>query len=216
MDIIDIFYAARNEDSAAPMAKYMKDQFPYLGIKSPEHRVLAKDFLKQREKDHAIDWEFIWKCFGLPEREFQYLGLGYLGTVKHLLTPADIGSLEKLVKTKSWWDTVDTINSYVGDICLRYPELKETLIPRWMADDNIWLKRISIDFQLKYKDKTDTRTLSRVILANTGTKEFFVNKAIGWALREFSKTDKEWVGKFIEDNKDVLSPLSIREGSKYV
>jgi 3-methyladenine DNA glycosylase AlkD len=78
LDIIETFYAARNEKNARPTEAYMKNQFPFLGIKTPEVRALAKDFLKERKKDKKIDWPFIWKCYGLPEREFQYLGLAYL------------------------------------------------------------------------------------------------------------------------------------------
>jgi 3-methyladenine DNA glycosylase AlkD len=216
MDIIDTFYAARNEEAAGPMAAYMKNQFAYLGIKTPEFRELTKDIRKEWKKDKEIDWPFVWKCYGLPEREFQYLGLSYLGTVVLLLTPDDVENLEKLITTKAWWDTVDTIDAYVGDLCLRYPVLKETVIEKWMVSDNIWQKRISIDFQLRYKEKTDTGVLSRAILQNAGTKEFFVNKAIGWSLREYSKTDGAWVRRFIDENRDKLSALSIREGSKYV
>lgn len=216
MDIIETFYAARNEKNARPMEAYMKNQFPFLGIKTPEVRALAKDFLKERKKDKKIDWPFIWKCYGLPEREFQYLGLAYLGAVVNLLTPGDKDALEKLITTKSWWDTVDVIDAHVGDLCLRYPELKETVIAKWMVSQNIWLKRVSIDFQLRYKEKTDTDILSRAILTNTGTKEFFVNKAIGWSLREYSKTNPDWVRLFIDTHRDRLSALSIKEGSKYV
>jgi 3-methyladenine DNA glycosylase AlkD len=216
MDIFETFYAARNEKNAVPMAAYMKNRFPYLGIKTPEHKALAKAFLKEKKKDKQIDWAFIWKCYDLPEREFHYLGLAYLIAVVKLLTPDDAGNLEKLITTNSWWDTVDSIDAIVGDLCLRYPELKETVITRWTMSDNIWLKRISIDYQLQYKEKTDTQMLSHAILTNVGTKEFFVNKAIGWSLREYSKTDKEWVRSFINDNSDKLSTLSIKEGSKYI
>ncbi len=216
MEIIDAFYAARNSDNAPAMAAYMKNQFSYLGIKTPERRELAKSFLKKRSKDAEIDWVFIWHCWQLPEREFQYLALSYLGRVEHLLTPDDAGSLEKLITTKSWWDTVDTISSFIGALALRYPEVKQTVIEAWCDSGNIWLKRISIIFQLRSKAQTDTDFLSRAILRNTGTGEFFVNKGIGWALREYSKTNPDWVRDFIGEHRDTLSALSIREGGKYV
>ena len=97
---------------------------------------------------------------------------------------------------------------------MKYPEVKESIISRWIKSDNIWLNRISIIFQLKYKEKTDTEFLSRAIIHNSKTDEFFINKAIGWALREYSKTNKEWVKEFIKCNE--LSKLSVREGSKYI
>ena len=150
----------------------------------------------------------------MPEREFQYVAIDYMITVKDKFTPDDMETIEKLILTKSWWDSVDAINIVVGHIAMKYPEVKEGILTKWMKSDNIWLNRVSIIFQLKYKEKTDTEFLSKAILHNSGTDEFFINKAIGWALREYSKTNKEWVKEFIESND--LSALSVREGSKYL
>lgn len=214
MDIIKLFYDNRNDVQAEPMAKYMKNNFPFLGLKTPERRVLAKDFFSERKKDNEVDWDFIFKCYDLPEREFQYLAIGYLDKVIGLLTPADMENIEKLIVTKSWWDSVDSIAPIVGEICNSYPEVKDDILTKWIYSDNIWLNRASIIFQLGYKEKTDTKLLKKAILANSQTTEFFINKAIGWALREYSKTNKEWVNEFIENNN--LSNLSVREGSKYL
>lgn len=214
LDIIQIFYNNRNEENAVPMAKYMKNQFPFLGLKKPDRTALSKGFLNEKKKDKEIDWDFIFRCYELPEREFQYLAIDYMSKVANLFQPDDIKRIEKLITTKSWWDTVDAISPIVGHIAMKYPEIKETILTKWMESDNIWLKRVSILFQLKYKDKTDTEFLEKAILKNANTNEFFINKAIGWALREYSKTNKEWVRSFIENNK--LSKLSVREGSKYI
>ena len=157
---------------------------------------------------------FIHKCFDMPEREFQYLAIDYMEKVIDLFKADDIFRIEELLVKKSWWDSVDAINKILGHIAMKYPQLKEDTISRWIKSDNIWLVRISIIFQLKYKEKTDTEFLSKAIKYNSGTKEFFIDKAIGWALREYSKTNKEWVRDFIENNQ--LSKLSIREGSKYI
>lgn len=214
MDIIQIFYKNRNEENAVPMAKYMKNQFPFLGLKKPDRTALSKGFLNEKKKDKEIDWDFIFRCYELPEREFQYLAIDYMSKVANLFQPDDMKKIEKLITKKSWWDTVDAISPIVGHIAMKYPEIKETILTKWMESDNIWLKRVSILFQLKYKDKTDTEFLKKAILKNANTNEFFINKAIGWALREYSKTNKEWVRSFIENNK--LSKLSVREGSKYI
>lgn len=214
MDIIQIFYNNRNEENAVPMAKYMKNQFPFLGLKKPDRTALSKGFLNEKKKDKEIDWDFIFRCYELPEREFQYLAIDYMSKVANLFQPDDMKKIEKLITKKSWWDTVDAISQIVGHIAMKYPEIKETILTKWMESDNIWLKRVSILFQLKYKDKTDTEFLKKAILKNANTNEFFINKAIGWALREYSKTNKEWVRSFIENNK--LSKLSVREGSKYI
>ena len=209
-----MFYNNKNEELAVPMAKYMQNKFPFLGIKTPERKELAKQFLNERKKDNIVDWDFIYKCFDLPEREFQYLAIAYLNTVGNLLTLDDMDNIERLITTKSWWDSIDSINPIVGYICLQHYEVKEKVVDKWIYSKNIWLKRASILFQLKYKEKTDTIFLKKAIVNNCDSDEFFVNKAIGWALREYSKTNKEWVKDFIENNG--LSKLSVKEGSKYI
>lgn len=214
MDIFNIFYSNRNEEQAIPMAKYMKNQFPFLGLKKPERLTLSRNFLKEKKKDAVIDWDFILKCYDMPEREFQYLAIDYMEKVKDLFTPEDMANIEKLLTTKSWWDSVDAINKVVGYVAMKYPYVKNDIILKWIKSENIWLNRISIIFQLSHKEKTDAEFLAKAILYNSDTKEFFINKAIGWALREYSKTNKEWVKEFIENNE--LSKLSVREGSKYL
>lgn len=214
MDIFETLYKNKNEEQAIPMAKYMKNLFPFLGLKKPERKALTKEFLKEKKKEAEIDWDFIFKCYELPEREFQYVAISYMNSNMNKFTPDDMGKIEKLLITKSWWDSVDSINKLVGNLAMKYPEVKEEIILKWMSSDNIWLKRISIIFQLSYKEKTDTAFLNKAILHNCNTSEFFINKAIGWALREYSKTNKEWVKEFIENHS--LSKLSVREGSKYI
>lgn len=214
MAIIELFYENKNDELALPMAKYMKNKFPFLGIKTPERKELAKDFLKDRKKDNEVDWDFVFRCFQLPEREFQYLAISYIDTVKNIFSINDMDNIEKLIKTKSWWDSVDSINPIVGHICLNNSDAREKYVDKWIYSESIWLKRVSILFQLKYKEKTDTEFLAKAILNNADTKEFFVDKAIGWSLREYSKTNKEWVREFI--NNSNLSKLSDREGSKYI
>ncbi len=214
MDIFEIFYNNRNEEQSKPMAKYMRYLFPFLGLKKPERAALSKELLKARKKDIKIDWDFIFKCYDLPEREFQYLAIDYMYKVKDLFIPDDMNNIEKLLTTKSWWDTVDSINKIVGYIAMKFPEVKENTILKWVESDNIWLNRVSIIFQLKYKEKTDTEFLKKAIIHNSDTTEFFINKAIGWALREYSKTNRKWVENFIEQNS--LDSLSVREGSKYL
>ena len=124
-------------------------------------------------------------------------------------------NIRRLAVTKSWWDTIDGLDRIVGDIALRYPEVNETLLA-WSVDENIWLRRIAINHQLLRKEKTNTALLEKIIACNLGQSEFFVNKAIGWSLREYSKTNTAWVRAFIEKYRDKLAPLSVREGSKYL
>ena len=103
----------------------------------------------------------------------------------------------------------------IGEITFHYPETKQVMLD-WSKDQDFWLRRIAIDHQLMRKEKTDTDLLEKVILNNLGQSEFFINKAIGWSLRNYSKVNPDWVGAFIDRYREQLSPLSIREGSKYL
>jgi len=214
MDIFEIFRNAADPVKAAPMSAYMRNQFSYLGISTPERKKLSQEFLKTL-KQNDIDWAFVLSCWEMPEREFQYLAVEYLTRQKAKLTDSDIPNLRILIITKSWWDTVDGLDVIVGDIALRHPEVSQILLT-WSTDENIWLRRAAIDHQLGRREKTDIRLLEKIIINNLGQKEFFIIKAIGWSLREYSKTNPEWVREFIERHREALSSLSIREASKYI
>ena len=214
--IFERFRAHSNASAARQMSAYMKDNFPFLGISTPARRALAKDFLKALCQSEVVDWPFVFLCFEQAEREFHYLALDYLVRVKTRIPRTDITKIERLIQTKSWWDSVDTLDQVVGRMMLAYPALKDSHVRKWMTAENIWLKRVAIDCQLTLKELTDTRLLADAIIANLGSKEFFVNKAIGWSLRDYSKTNRDWVAEFIAQHREHLSPLSIREGSKYL
>jgi len=211
--LFNILTENKNEDNAYYMSKYMKFKFPYLGIKTPERKALTKCILVEKSKSD-IDWNFVFDCFNKDEREFLYVGIDYLSRVKDKFIKDDIEHLEALALIKSWWDSIDSIAPLVGYMVMKHPELKEEKIALWIESDNIWLKRLSIIFQLKFKMDTDLKFLECAIKKNAFTGEFFVDKAIGWQLRELSKTNKEWVRQFMKENQ--LSKLSIREGSKYI
>lgn len=214
-ELITTFYANRDPQRAVGMAAYMKNQFSFLGIPRPDRSLLQKDFIKRARRDRKIDWQDIYRLWDLPEREFQYLALDYLVALKDKLQPADIYNLQTLILLKSWWDTVDKLAAIpVGSICLKHPEVVQNCLLPWADSDNIWLARTAILYQLKFKNNTDTDVLSLIIEQNSNSKEFFINKAIGWSLREYSKTNREWVRDFV--NTHTLAPLSVREASKYL
>jgi len=196
------------------MARYMRNQFPYLGIKTPERRELfrqhaASDLPSVPDTDRVV--RELWE---LPEREFQYAAIE-LVEKQALKLPEDFGStLHYLITSKSWWDTVDSLSKSVGLHFKRYPEAKEDWLPRWRQSDNIWLRRTALLFQLHYKEQTDFPLLCAIIKENLGSKEFFINKAIGWALRQFARQDSAAVKRFADSQK--LQPLSRREALKHV
>lgn len=207
--------AASSPVNATPMAAYMRDQFPFLGIKTPQRRELLKPLLAEARTEartQGIDRTFVEDCWQAPEREFQYAALDYLHALRRYLEPEDIDWLRDLIEEKSWWDTVDRLDTMVGEILWRNPN--DTLILDWAQDANMWVRRVAIDHQRPRKAETNTALLEEIITLNFGSREFFINKAIGWSLREYSKTDPAWVADFIARHSARMAPLSVREGSK--
>ena len=135
--------------------------------------------------------------------------------MQRFLAEDDISKLKELVLTKSWWDTVDILDKVIGSIIYNNKNLYPIIL-EWSKDDNIWLRRVAIDHQLLRKENTDEQLLEKILINNLNHKEFFVNKAIGWALRDYSKTNPQWVRNFIEVHKENMASLSIREASKYL
>ena len=205
----------QDSERAVSMAAYMRNQFPFLGIAATPRKLVAKSYFRIALQEHIIDFDFVEKCFQQQEREYQQLAVDYLLSIQNLLTPEDLNRIKKYIVTKSWWDTVDGLDGVVGNMTLRYPELKKVMV-EWSQTDNIWLRRVAIDHQLLFKNKTDTLLLAEIITNNFRTKEFFINKAIGWSLRDYSKTNPQWVKDFIQKHSSQMAPLSIREGSKYL
>lgn len=212
MDIIKIFKQNYNAKNAIPMSKYMKNLFPFLGIKKPDRVKLQKEFINHNKE--AIDWNIVKSLFKKEEREFHYLAIDYLIKRKELLKPKDLEKIKFLISYKSWWDSVDLITpNLIGTLIKNYPELKKEMII-WSKDENIWINRASLLFQLKYKNSLDIDLLKEIILNCKDKNEFFIDKAIGWILREYSKTNPKWVKDFVENRK--LSKLSVREALKHI
>jgi 3-methyladenine DNA glycosylase AlkD len=195
---------------------YLLNQFRFFGLQTPERRALCKTHYKTYPvKDLAELEKIVAACFELPEREYQYFGIELFAYHKKLWQADSIKLMEQCLVTKSWWDSVDHIASeWLGPYFKRFPEKIPAITGRWNRSSNIWLQRSSIMFQKAYKKDTDTALLSKYILHLKGSEEFFIRKAIGWALREYSKTDPDWVRNFVKKNK--LSPLSEREALKRI
>ena len=205
----------KNEEQAQKMSKYMLNKFEYIGIKTPKRRKIFKNFFKEYKNEEKIDWEFVNKCWENKYREFQYVAADYLKNMKDKLTIDDIPKFKQLILKKSWWDTIDNLDMTIGALALKDSNVNKILL-EWSLDENIWLKRIAIDHQLLRKEKTNTELLEKILKNNLGQTEFFINKAIGWALRDYSKTNPEWVKNFIEKNRENMAKLSIKEASKYL
>lgn len=203
-----------NADDARAMKAYMRGRFEFLGVKTPARRKAAKAFFK-KHGGADIDWRFVRQAWEHPFREMQYAALDYLETRKNLLRPGDLPQLKKLAQSKSWWDTIDFLDRLAGGIIAGFPETRPVIL-QWSRDEDIWLRRLAIDHQLLRKDQTDQHLLEQILVNNLDQTEFFINKAIGWALRDYSKTNPEWVKNFIRQHHGKMAPLSIREASKYL
>lgn len=215
-ELIRLFADNCNLENAGPMKKYMRNQFSFLGIKTPKRKELMKEFY---EKSGILKRDFqpifVLALWDQDEREFQYAALHYIEKSLRKLQKEDLPLMEKLITTKSWWDTVDVLAPKpVGKIAAESSEVISETIEGWAYGNHLWLRRSAILFQLKYKAQTNEELLYRYIKQNAEEKEFFIQKAIGWALREYSKTNPQSVKEFIESN--TLSNLSVREGSKYI
>ena len=211
-----LFEQNADPTQAAPMKKYMRDQFEYLGIKTPKNVALQKEFYAEYGLPELSALpEILRDLWALPQREFQYVGVGLLGKFEKQLQAEFIDTIEHLIVTKPWWDTVDAISGHtIGTHFQRYPSIKKKYLARWRKSENFWLRRTTILFQLNYKKETDFDLLCDLIRENLDSKEFFINKAIGWSLRQYARVDTKAVKKFV--NSTQLHPLSRREAMKHI
>lgn len=213
--ITSILEKLRDNDKAEREAAYMRNKFKFYGIPAPKRRAAYKEFLTQEKNNKVIDWDFINKCWDDEHREMQYFVKDYLETMQKYLTYDDIPQLERFIRTKQWWDSIDGLDRIIGSIAFNDSRINGLML-QWSTDRDFWVRRIAIDHQLCRKDKTDIALLEQILVNNFGSKEFFINKAIGWSLRDYSKTNPAWVRSFIDKYRDKMSALSIREGSKYI
>ena len=214
--LVSLFNTHANPDKAGQMKAYMKGQFDYLGLPSPMRHMLAKNFFLAYGYPEPGQLEAVIKeCYIMPFREYKYFALELLEKMRRKAGHDAIHLYEALLAIDPWWDTIDAIApSLMGFHFQQYPEERKAYVDKWIASGNIWLQRSAILFQLKYKKETDTGMLTDIILRLKDSKEFFIRKAIGWVLREYSKTDAGFVVRFVQEHE--LSGLSRREAMKWL
>lgn len=202
--------------NAGKMKSYLRGQFEYYGLKTPIRRSALKEFVAEYGKPAYSDIEkIVFDLFSRNEREFHYCAIDLCGMTEREWNEDSLSLFERMATTKSWWDTVDSVNSVcIRPFFIKFPELMSAETLRWANSDNIWLQRLSLIFQLRYKDKTNKRVLKRNIGLLKESDEFFVQKAIGWILRDLGHSDPEWVKSFVEKTK--LQVLSRREALKHI
>lgn len=214
--LLELFDANRNEDQIPQMTAYMKNRFSYYGIKAPQRKELQKQFNAENGKlDPKLVSSEIKKVWNICNREINYVIQDILRHKKYWEDEKSIELAEWLIVNRSWWDTVDALAvNCAGQYLKLHPEKIEYYNSKWITSDNIWLNRTAILFQLKYKEDFNFELLKSNIRHLSQQKEFFIKKAIGWSLREYSKINPSAVIKFIDENE--LQNLSIREASKYL
>lgn len=215
MHIKALFESKGDPERAIQMSAYQRNQFKFYGLAAPKRRAIYKDFLKAEKQSKMIDWSFLNQCHQDEYREFQYLVRDYLIAQQKQLSYDDISKIWPYLKTKQWWDSIDGFDKIIGYIGLSDHRVDEMMLA-WSRDEDFWIRRVAIDHQLGHKEKTNTDLLAQIIINNFGSEEFFINKAIGWSLRDYSKVNPEWVREFILSHRNKMHSLSIREASKYL
>ncbi|MGB1040904.1 MAG: DNA alkylation repair protein [Flavobacteriales bacterium] len=210
------FKEKANTHIAKKQMAYLKDQFELFGLPTPVRKEVQKPFLLKENMPSKAELTKIMKeLWDKPQREFQYFAIDLNRKYIKQLEKQDISLFELMIANKSWWDTVDLIaTNLVGGYFKAYPEQIIPITDKWMKSGNMWLQRTCLIFQLKYKNEIDTNLLKSFIHPLLGSNEFFINKAIGWILREYTRTNPSWVIDFV--NNTELSNLSKREALKLI
>ena len=202
-------------EAAPQMAAYMKGQFPYLGIKAGPRRLASKPILKAaktQDPDELLD--LVDQLWEEPHREFHYVGMDTIRAGAKNLRASDLPRVRALIEKTPWWDTVDSLAIHtVGTLVTTHPELVEVM-DDWAESDDVWIARTAILHQLMYKERTDTNRLFTYCEMRMEHTDFFMRKAIGWALRHYARTDPDAVKTFVAEHEDGLSGLSRREALK--
>jgi 3-methyladenine DNA glycosylase AlkD len=212
------FEKNRNEFEAEGMSRYMKNRFTYFGIKKPKRAVIQKQWFSIIPKDFTQEHkrELVLELWQKEQREFHYVAMDFMAKWKDKeLVSEDSEFIEFLLTNHSWWDSVDALASnYLGRYLRVFPKQRETLIKSWRKSENRWLRRSCLIFQLRYKSQTNFELLKSLILEFKHEKEFFIQKAIGWSLREYAKTNPVSVRNFVEESG--IQGLAKREALKHI
>jgi 3-methyladenine DNA glycosylase AlkD len=213
--------AAADPVKALQMQAYMKSAMPYRGVSSPFLKQLCRSTFKAYPLDGAAAWSAVvlelWREAKFREERYAAVLLTQARPYREFLTFSSVPMLEEMIVTGAWWDYVDTLAGYnLGDILRAEPRRMKPLMRRWARDTDMWKRRSAILCQLKFKRDTDLDLLYDCIEPNLAYKDFFIRKAIGWALRQYAWTDPKEVQRYVKANTDRLSPLSVREALKNI
>ncbi|MGY1751153.1 DNA alkylation repair protein [Modestobacter sp. SYSU DS0511] len=217
-DVRGALAAAGDPERGRALQAYLKTTEPCLGVRLPEVRRIVRDAAAAHPPRSAADIgaaaELLWRDAGNREERHAAIALTGLPAAR---TAVELLPLyREMITTGAWWDLVDGVQPRVRDLLLAFPGQLRPVLRDWARDPDRWLRRSAITAQLGARERTDTALLAEVIEVNVADPEFFVRKAIGWALRDLAKTDPAWVRQFLAEHGDELSPLSRREAAKHL
>jgi len=202
---------------APQMQRYMRSDLPYRGVQTPLWRPLARRLGREHPSpDLATLTATVRELWhGARFREERYVAL-QLTADRRWVTPELVPLYRELIESGAWWDFVDEIATHrIGPLLRGFPAELTPIVRSWAVDEHLWLRRASVICQVGSKSATDTDLLTHCISSTIGERDFFLRKGIGWALRDYSRTDPAWVAAFVDAHPE-LSPLSRREAVKYL
>jgi len=212
--------AAANPERAPGMQAYMKSEMPYRGVSAPEMRAIAKRVIAEHPLSSCDEWRAaileLWR--GAQFREERYAAMELIAHRGHrdCRTPEVLPMYDELITTGAWWDYVDEVAHHVAELLQKYPDEMRPVMRAWSTDENLWKRRVSIICQISFKKDTDLELLYATIEPNVAERNFFIRKAIGWALRAYAWTDPKEVARYVAANESRLSGLSRREALKNI
>lgn len=207
-----------NPDKARGMQAYMKTDMPFYGVQKPGRteilRHLKRNFAPREGHEYEALATALWE---LPHREEKYLAQGVAVTYRQFIVPGSLPLYRRFIVEGAWWDFVDeTATHLIRELVLDFPTEVWPTVDAWNEDDDMWLRRSSIICQIGAKERTDATRLFQFCERRLHEAEFFIRKAVGWALREYAKTDPDAVARFVIEHREGMSGLSFREATKHI
>ncbi len=216
--VADRLVEAADPNKAGPMAAYLKTDMPFYGVQKAGRVPVLRDAVKQFPPTDRSDYRgAVLALWNQPHREEKYLAIGYARSFPQFVTLSSVPLYRRMIVEGAWWDLVDeTAIHLVGDVLRRQRDRMTPKVETWIDDRDMWLRRTSILAQIGHKDATDARLLFDACERRMHETEFFIRKAIGWALRDYAKTNPDAVTAFVVEHRDELSGLSYREATKHL
>ncbi|MBT3233157.1 MAG: DNA alkylation repair protein [Calditrichaeota bacterium] len=207
-----------NEDNAVPMQAYMKSELPFRGVKAGERKKIFSQIIKQVPVSTQNEYKrIIRELWDADFREERYMAVTLARRYKKFQVLEMLSLYKMMIQTGAWWDYVDELAAHlIGSLLRRYPDEMKMTLRAWIKDDDVWLRRSAILAQLQFKSETDAKMLFEFCESRLHETGFWICKAIGWALRAYSKTEPYAVRRFVDQNKDRMSRVTFKEAVKYI